>query len=418
MGSIQKRGENTYFLTVSHGFGLNGKRLRHTKTVIAKDERHAQKLLNQFEAEVIGNNFTKMGKMLFSDFAPYWQENYAKSNIEDRTYQTYDEIVKLRLVPAFGKLRLEQIQPHHILQFYENLQEDGIRKDKKKGGLSPTTIRHHHRLLSLMFRHAVSWKLMKENPASGVKTPKVERAKISFYTNDQLITLIEKLNTAPDKYKSFIMVAIYSGFSRSEILALKWENINLDNCTLRVDKAIQYIRKKGVSEKDPKNKYRNRTISVPKFIIDMLLIYRTIQNEDKMKLGRTDEINKGYVFAQEYNGTPMHPDSITSWFHNFIVENNLPHITLHGLRHSHATILINNNTDIVTVSRKMGHNKTSTTMDIYAQFIESAERATSEKFENALKKSPVDNSTNLIRKTVDKSKVSSNCHQGKKKASS
>jgi integrase len=408
MGSMQKRGDTTWLLTVSSGFGINGKRTRHTKTVQAKDENQAKKLLNRFEVEVESNSFANAGKISFEKFAVEWLDKYAKNNIADRTYQTYDEMIRLRISPAFGALRLEQIKPMHILDFYSNLQEDGIRKDGKKGGLSAQTIKHYHRLLSIMFNTAVEWQLMKDNPAARIKSPKVPKTEVDSYSVAQIEKLIEKLNSAPVKYMTIVMLGIFTGISRSEIMGLTWDNINFDENDIDVKKAAQYVRRAGVSMKDPKNKYRARKISVPKFMMDLLAAHKTIQSEDKLKLDgiyQKYDDHPGFVFAQD-KGKPMHPDTITSWFHDFIVDNQLSHITFHGLRHSHATILINEKEDIVTVSRRLGHNKTSTTVDIYAHLLKTSEKSAACTFEN------------LLLKSVDNSKVSTNCQQDGKKVSS
>jgi len=407
MGSIQKRGEGTYYLTVSAKYGLNGKRQRFTKTVKAKDEKAAQKLLNQFQVEVESTLYVKPEKLLFERFANDWLEKYAKTNLAPRTYQRYKELLDLRIIPAFKLLRLEQIKPMHLLQFYENLQERGIRLDKgvgkKEKGLSERTIKHHHRLLSTMFAHAVEWQLLSDNPAKRVKPPKVTDVEAKFYNETEIMTLIEKLNLAPPKYMTMIILTIFTGLSRGEIMGLTWDDVNIDDNTISIRQSAQYIRGQGVSMKSPKNKYRARTIAIPDFVMAILSIHKTIQSEDRLKLEEIYNDNR-IVFAQD-NGKPMHPDTITKWFREFLKDNKLPPITFHGLRHSHATILIANNTDILTVSRRLGHNKTSTTLDIYGHAIQNSERATSDKLSNILTKHP------------KKDELSSNCHQDSKKAS-
>jgi integrase len=275
----------------------------------------------------------------------------------------------------------------HLLQFYENLQEEGIRADKKEGGLSAKTIQHHHRLLSVMFSHAVDWKMISENPAKIVKPPKVEQKDIEFYDEEQIMKLIDVLNNAPVKYMLMVMVAIFTGIRRGELMGLTWDDVIFDDKTISINKASQYIRRKGISMKAPKTKFSKRKIMIPDFLIDLLKAYKTIQQEDRLKIETIYEKyeHKGFVFAQD-NGKPMHPDTISQWFAEFIKKNNLPHITFHGLRHSHATILLANNTDIVSVSRRLGHEKASTTINIYGHPIEKSENIISEKLGRILKK--------------------------------
>lgn len=469
MGSIQKRGENTYYLTVSAGFGLNGKRQRYTKTVQAKNDKEAKKLLDKFQVEVESNSYIHPEKLTFEKFANDWLEKYAKSNLAPKTFQRYKEILDLRIIKAFKNFRLEQIKPIHLLDFYKNLQEDGIRLDARyiakedlkkvlssknidtkklillckisertidkvlkglptslktakvisskleigidsifemygeSGSLSERTIKHHHRLLSTMFQHAVEWQLISDNPVKRVNPPKIPKKESKFYEVDDTMKLIDALNLAPIKYKLMTTLTIFTGIRRSELMGLRWQDIDINNHTITIAQTSQYVRGQGIVIGDTKNNTSQRTISYPEFVSDMFKLLQWQQQEDKNKL---EELwtESGMVFIQD-NGKAMHPDTITKWFDNFITESKLKTINFHGLRHTHATLLIAQNMDILTISKRLGHSNTSTTLNIYGHMIKNADRIASDKFENLLKK-PQENND-----------LSSKCHHGTKKAS-
>jgi len=428
MGSIQKRGENTYLLTVSAGFGLNKKRLRYTKTITATSDRQAKKILNAFEAEVQSSTYIAPDKMSFTAYANYWLENHAKVNLAPKTYQRYKEMLDLRIIPAFSEMKLSQIRVDHLHKFYDNLREDGMRLDKRKGTLSDRTIKHHHRLLTTMLTFALQWQFISDNPARRVIPPKVKKTEARYFGDDDALRLINALNTAPAKYRLMCLLTIYSGLRRGELMGLRWEDIDTENHAITVYQTSQYVRGLGTIIKDPKNKTSERTISIPPFFADMFKLLQWEQTSDKNKL--TDEndpamsrwVETGLVFVRD-NGEAMHPDTITKWFVKFIAGFNaavkkdddktpeekdalyVPNINFHGLRHTNATLLISQNMDIITISKRLGHSNTSTTLNIYGHKIKSLDRTASEKLEN------------LLKKPVDNSKVSTNCQQGVKKAS-
>lgn len=381
MGSIKSKGNNKYELTVSSGYGLNGKRQRYYKTVEASSLKKAEKALIQFQAEVDSGNHLKPEKLTFENFAKDWLEKYAKGNTTPKTFHRYKELLDLRIIPAFGALPLEKIKPMHLLQFYESLKKDGVRMDGKKGGLSGQTIKHHHRVVSAMLETAVKWQLLSDNVARRVEPPKVKPKDINFYDEKQLMTLIEKLNTAPDKYKVAIMLLIFTGMRRSELMGLQWQDVDLIEGAISVKRDVQYINKLGEVIGETKNLSSKRKIGIPQFIVDLLKGYKAIQDEMKIKSKVWHDTN--YIIIKE-DGTGIRPNTLNKWFDEFIIYNNLPKISIHGLRHAHATILIANNTDIVTVSRRLGHAKTSTTLNIYAHAISNSEKATSDKLEKIL----------------------------------
>lgn len=406
MGSIQKRGEDTWLLTVSKGFGLGGKRQRFTKTVHAKDEEAAFKELVRFEIDVESNNCIKPEKMTFEAYSKYWLKE-RKDKLGVKTYREYERLLELRIVPAFKKLTLQKIQPKHLIEFYKNLQEDGMRVDGKEGKLSPKTIRHYHTLLTTMLTHAVQWQFIKDNPAKHVEPPRLKKKEAKHLDEVQVLEIIEKLNSEPLKYKLMTLLAIYGGLRRGEISGLRWQDVDTKNNTITISQTTQYVHGVGTIVKDPKTETSIRTISMPEFFRDMFKLLEWQQEEDKKKLQELWH-DSDFVFKQD-DGKGIFPDTLPKWFKKFLVRHELPIINFHGLRHTNASLLIAQKLDLVTISKRLGHSDTSITTNIYGHLIKSIDRMASDTLENLLKK-PVDNS--------EKSdQVSTKCQQTTKKAS-
>ena len=410
-GSIEKRGKNTYRLEVSGGFDSSGNRIKYRRTVKVTAttkraiEKELEKALAEFVLEVEKGEYFGGGKMTLKAFTEKWLKEYAERELAPKTLHRYKDMLDSRIIPALGHHPMESIRPMHLVEFYNSLQEDGARKDKvkidgkickKPGGLSPQTIRHHHRLLSTIFNTACQWQVLKDNPASRVRPPKVPKADIASYDEEQTAALLASLENEPLKFKVAVMIALTTGCRRGELLALEWQDIDFDNCFITIDQSAQYIPGKGHITKDPKNETSKRTVPVPPSIMPLLKKYKAWQNEEKLRLGEQwNPKDPGRLFTT-WNGKPMFPDTLSSWFREFVERHNLPKMTFHGLRHTAATLLIGKGVQDLTVSALLGHSDPGTTKRIYAKSLKSAERAAAEMMEKIVSRYEV----NLVDKHI------------------
>lgn len=454
MASIEKRSGDTYRITVSCGYDSFGKKLRKSKTVTLNEgltERQRDKELNRlavlFETEVENGTFLDGNKITLKDFIEKWLEDYAEKNLAPATLHVYKMRLEKRVIPALGHLKLAKIQPHHLIEFYDNLSERGLRLDdiydpseetsnllKKKDHrgisqeigisrlvfrklmegnptnkataekiseyfkldfgksflqaydnkpLSKNTISHHHKLLSSVLNTAVHWQLIPSNPAQRIKPPESQRTRAESYGEEEILALFNALEKAPINYKAMIYTVIYSGIRLSELAGLTWDNVDFEKKTLTVDKQRMYISGYGEIEKDTKTISGVRTISLPNTVLNLLITYKKHCIEQKLKLGtlwQGEEPGIGYIFLSP-NGSPIFPLTPTKWFSEFIKKNNLPKIKFHGLRHSHASILIAEGVDIATVSERLGHSNKTITLNTYTHGIKSKDRDASDKLE-------------------------------------
>ncbi|MEC0207684.1 N-terminal phage integrase SAM-like domain-containing protein [Paenibacillus ehimensis] len=186
MASLQKRGNDSWLLVVEAGIGADGKRIRRTKTIKAKGIREARKLLAEFETEVEAGHYIAPEKMTFAAFVEEWKEKYAESELGIKTLDIYLRFLKNRILPVFGHMRLDKIQPFHIVNFISDLGKEGSRQDGKNGKLSSGTIQYIHRILKNILNKAQDWRLLKNNPAAEIQIPKVKRKEIEVYDEDEV----------------------------------------------------------------------------------------------------------------------------------------------------------------------------------------------------------------------------------------
>lgn len=435
-GWVEKRGENTWRLNAPGGTGPNGMRKIYRKVVEASSERQAKKLLAEFVSDVQKGLYVEPSHLTLSQFVEQWIRDYGVANLAPKTLHRYKQIFARALL-AMGHLKLEQIKPIHLVEFYSNLREEGIRGDGKPGKLSDSTVLSHHRVLSSLFSDAVKWVLIPFNPAARVDPPKAKTKQAACFDEEQTAILLAALDQEQLQYKTMVVLDLATGLRRGELLGLEWPDINFEQCTIEISRASQYLPGMGTFTKDPKNETSKRLIAVPASIVDLLKQYKAEQNEERLKIGdRWRDSNRLFT---TWDGRPMHPDTISSWFHDFLatvathkcgklirpakkvcpqcgrkIKDNdltckcgkyvrpgeicsqcglkikdddltwLPRLNFHALRHTSATLLIAEGVPLKNVSSRLGHADTRTTDTIYAHALRSVDQAAAEKMDRIL----------------------------------
>jgi len=378
-GWVEQRGENKWRLNVPGGTGPDGSRKVYRKNVEATSEREAKKHLDVFSAEVQKGQYIEPSKLTFKEFSQKWLES--KKDLAPKTQHRYKQLLDARILPAMGHMKLEDIKPFHIMQFYDNLQESGIREDGKEGTLSQQTILHHHRLLVTIFNAAVKWQILLTNPAARVESPKVPRKPAACYDESDIAALLDALEAEELKHRVLVYIALFTGLRRGEIMGLEWADVDFDNSLLHVRQSSQYLPGQGSFTKEPKNETSKRMISVPGFVMALIKQYKVEQSQDRLKVG--DLWQGSDRLFTTWDGKPGHPEWPSQWFSKFIIKNKLPHLPFHGLRHTSATMLINQNVPLKNISGRLGHASPATTGAIYSHYLQSADQAISDKLEDA-----------------------------------
>ena len=390
-GSIEKRGKNSYRLTVSEGFDLNGRPMIHRKTIHGT-KKEAEVELAKFVTEV-QNGLVIDGKSLkFAEFVDVWKRDYGSKELAPSTYKRYCRMLETRLLPYFGHLYINKIKPTDIMKFYDLLEKDtqlvrkkGNNGSKTKKPLSGKTILEHHRLLRAMLHKAVYWQLIVANPAERVQSPKARKPKRKSYDDEQtkiLLENLEQLSIEDTKYKVAIILTVFTGVRLGELMGLEWQDVDFKNGIISINRSSQYLADMGVFTKVPKTESSIREIAIPEFIISLLEEYKLWYEEQKSIYGEL-WTNSDRLFVQA-DGKPMHPSTISKWFVKYVGQIGLPVINFHGLRHTNASLLVAQNVDIAVISARLGHAQISTTLDFYVHPLLSHNRKAGYALENLL----------------------------------
>lgn len=424
MATVQKRG-NSYFITVSNGYDIAGKQIRKTMTYTPDEtltpkqqEKALKQAIFEFEIKVKNGSVLDGSRITLKEFYNKWLSEYASVSLEPTTTEWYANLFEQKILPYLGHMKLSDIKPLNIQSFYNSLTKQGAKKDGR--AYSTTSVKRFHSALSSVLNKAVEWELIDTNPASKTSLPKQKSASdnVKYFTPEQAIIFLNALNNAytteykahtrvlndktynvdnytetrliPTQMKVLFNVALYGGLRRGELLALTWKDIDFDNCTITINKAVAAV-KNGTIIKSTKNSSSERTITLPNSIMLLLRRWKKEQAEIKLMLGDKWE-GENNIFIQ-WNGKRMHLSTPYHTLKDIIAKYNstvdkeslkLPEIRFHDLRHTSATLLISSNIDIKTVSARLGHAQTSTTMNIYAHSFKKLDEVASDKLENIL----------------------------------
>lgn len=390
-GSIEKRGKNSYRLSCLAGYNLQGKPIKKTKTVHGT-KKEAEIELAKFVADV-QNGMVIEGKSLkFSEFTEIWKRDYGSKELAPSTYKRYCRMLEIRLLPYFGHFYVNKIKPTDIMQFYDLLSKDTqlVRKKDNNGSktlkpLSGKTILEHHRLLRAMLHKAVYWQVIVSNPAERVQPPKVKKPKRKYYDDDQCKILLENLEQLDEeqiKYKTAIILTVFTGVRLGELMGLEWQDVDFKTGIISINRSSQYLSDKGIFTKSPKTESSVREVAIPDFIVSLLKEYKLWYEEQKSIVG--DFWNDSDRLFVQVDGNPITPSTISKWFEKFIKQIGLPVITFHGLRHTNATLLIAQQVDVATVSARLGHAQITTTYNFYVHPLKSHDKHAGNVLENLL----------------------------------
>jgi integrase len=382
-GNYRRLKNGKWELSVRMGTDLiTGNRIRKYKYVEAQGVREVQKLLAEFITECEKGSYENT-KMKVKDFIYLWMKDYVEKNLKKKTIVDYKEMLQ-KVELCLGHKRLNDLKPTHLIQFYSMLSSDGARSDGKPGGLSPVTVKHYHLVISSMLATAFRWGLVKENVAKRVKAPKVPKAnkKPNVFTIEEIKEMIKCLEEEPLKYKLIVMIAIFTGFRRGEILGLEWADIDYLSGGITVNKTSVYHKEYGIYEDTTKTELSNRVCYVPKEIMNLFMEYYVEWSDKKEKCGdRWQETDRIFI---QWNGRPIHPDTITKWFRKFTIRNDLPRVRFHGLRHTHGSILLDLKVPPAIISEQLGHADLQMLFQVYGHNVRKNSREVADFMGNEL----------------------------------
>lgn len=359
-GSLQTKNNKFYIVLNTTENGKRKQKWIATGLPIKGNKRTAEKMLRDALADAESKKTAMLpNKLLFSDYLQIWLGRKA-ALVDEVTAQGYTMLMEKHIVPYFTQKQvlLIDVTWQQVQAFLDEKRQSG-RLDGK-GGLSPKSVREIKNLLNQAFNDAIREGYISINPCSLVVLPSRERPATNFYTREQLQRLMVAVEG--ETLSPLIHVAIYYGLRRSELVGLKWNSIDFENNTLTINHTVVKVNKVVAKDKT-KTKSSHRTFPLLPEMRELFLALRQTQEENRSLFGK-NYIQTDYVFCWP-DGRQISNDYVSHRFNELLKKHNLPHIRFHELRHSCASLLINQGIGLKEVQDWMGHSDISTTANIY-----------------------------------------------------
>lgn len=252
---------------------------------------------------------------------------------------------------------------------------------KDMSPLSDRTVLSYHRVLSGIFTKAVQWEYINVNPCRKTDHPTDPGTEAPFLDEDDAKKLLTSIQSADIQWRAPIIFDIFSGLRRAELVGLRWSDVDLESAVIRVRQTYNYAAGYGAYEDTPKSRSSDRPVKLARSAVLLLQEYKTWQDARRELLGDAWENTGDRVFTTDC-GRPIYPGTLTKWFTSFARSSGLPRVTIHSLRHTYASLMISDGVPITVIQHQLGHSKASTTTNIYAHLIASAEAKAQESIDS------------------------------------
>ncbi len=369
-------------------FRVNGiqKMLATGVPVKGNNKRRAEKAMRELIAEYEGLNIEDE-RILFTAFLDKWMESI-KPTLKPSTWESYDKTISGKIKPYFESknLRLKDMKPALFTEYFIYLSESGM--SNRSGGLCYKTVKNIRGVLSSACEYAVKNKLIRYNPVTESVMPSFAlkiKEDVPEYTAEQAKQLLEYAKEHDSHIYTFLMLALYTGLRKGELLALTWDDIDYDKKLLRVNKSRTGSRKDVTSlVTTPKTASSNRKIPINDSLIEALKTEKKKQEEMALLLGNGYDRSNNYVIRTIIGKPYTNLSAINRVVNRLTEKAGLPHCTIHGFRHSVASILDDNGVPLQDISVLLGHESTTTTERIYIRRRRTAKVETINALNNAL----------------------------------
>lgn len=383
--NLENRGNGSWRVTISDGYDPDGSKRRFQRTIHVDPRKteNAQRREAEKQAALIEADFRRklllMGnkvplRQAFEEFIAEKQ----RAGLKAATISFYENRFESRILPMLGDVAVQDIDRRKVSQFYSALAKEPAKsKRSATGKLSGTAQRHYHIALSAVMGYAVRMGYIAVNPCSQVTPPRETTPETKWLDPADAARLLDVLDGLDDpQWKAFFYLSLYTGARPGELIALNWSDVDFEKNEMHIRASAEYVKGVGTVRTDrPKTKSSVRDILLPQPVMQVLNEHRRELLVYRLQFGKHWP-EPDAVFVTD-DGRRVNLNTPTHVFQKIIKRYELPPITLYGLRHTAASLMIAEGLPIRDVAARLGHSQTSTTLDIYAHALsDSNSRAT------------------------------------------
>ncbi len=289
-----------------------------------------------------------------------WLPEYMNTEKRRAATVAFHDYILRTILPYLGQETLSDIHPEKIEEYIDYLKNTYKTKDNK--ALSPKTIRHHYGTLNLVFSYAERIGHILSNPMAKIDVPKIPKQKVNALSKGQVITFIEEVEKLPLMQQTIYHLLLTTGIRRGECYGLKWQDIDLENMLIHIERNVTYTKADGLQIGPPKTDLGIRDIPLTQYTTSLLTAYKA-----HLSHAYNVEYNMFVFPSAESPYEPHQPAYITKHMKKFMKRIGLPDMSPHDLRHTCASLLLQSGADIKSVQDILGHADASTTLNYYVK---------------------------------------------------
>ena len=346
----------------------------HTQAEVSKKK-------TAYAYEIDQGIYMEPSKMTVGQWLDVWLQEYM-GGVKNRTADRYESAIRTHIKPALGCVKLSGLTAPMIQNMYN--QKHRQRLANPKDGLSPKSIKNIHGVLHEAMQRAVKLGYLRANPCDGCELPRIEKHEIQPLTEAETGAFLKAI--AGHKYERLFTVMVFSGMCQGEALGLRWSRVDLSAGTIRIDCQLQKerIRGGGGQYRIVETKTSNiRTVTLAPFVVSVLKAQKKAQVANRLLLGPDWKNDMDLVFTHE-DGAHLTADTTYGCFKVIAKRIGIDAARLHDLRHTYATLSLQNGDDLKTVSEALGHSDISTTANIYAHVTEKMRQESAARMETLI----------------------------------
>jgi integrase len=374
-GHIRQRSKGSWSIVIDVGRDPETGKRRQQWYTVKGTKKDAERELREKLRSVETGSYVKPERTSLGEYLKHWVDSYAVVHTSPRTAEGYQAIVNRYLIPALGGISLCELQPRHLEKYYADALSHG-RLDGK-GGLSPRTVLHQHRLLSEALSHAVKQGLLVRNVAEAVVPPRPGGSEMATLSGADVPKFLDAAGQTA--FYTLFYAALYTGMRRGELLGLRWCDIDLGKASISVVQTLYKLSSGKFVIKEPKSPHSRRSVALSPSLTELLRQHHAEQEAQKVLLGKM-LTGRDLVFAHP-DGSPLDPSTVTHAFGKLIRKAGLPHIRFHDLRHTHATLMLKGGVHPKIVSERLGHANIGITLDTYSHVVPGLQEAAALRFD-------------------------------------
>ncbi len=370
-GHIEKRGKNSYSIAVSLGKDAATGKYKYQWVTVQGSKKDAQKRLSEMLHQLDTGSYMQPGKTTLAEYLDRWLADYVKPNLSPRGYERYRDIARTYLKPAMGSLLLTQVKAEHLQKCYT---------DWLNRGLSTGTVRYHHAVLHKALQTALKWGLVARNVADSVDMPRPKRREMQTWNETELAQFLEAAKGS--QYYQLFFLALFTGMRRSELLALRWADVDLILGQIYVNRGLHHLKDGTYVFTQPKSARSRRKIALSPSAIRVLRDYYETRQMDAsmMDLHLADD---ALIFST-FDGKPLRPNTVTRAWTMLAAKAGVKRIRFHDARHTHASLMLKQGIHPKIVQERLGHASISMTLDTYSHVAPGLQEAAAANFDQVL----------------------------------